>query len=1823
MQTALLLEPESSTLSKAASPSLDSPYVGPRPFLSTDVRNFFGRDREAIDLKHRVMAHPITLLYSMSGAGKSSLINARLVPDLEGEGCLVLPPARVKGLSWNLDPAAIPNIYVFHAVMSWQDTLEARTAKLMKGQTLKGELMPRAKLAEDDDALLIAVFDQFEELFSAYSSRWCDRRGFFEQLADALASISNLRVVIAMREDYVASLDPYSSLLPENLRTRIRLERLRRQAALEAVVNPLMGTGRRFAPGVADKLIDSLMTIHVRPPRNVARGRADNVDSDLLAGSAGPSSSLEIPVITDDSLGFIATSEYVEPVQLQVVCQNLWSNIKPDEVEITAVHLAECGDVDQALSHFYENCLKEAVELAKLREGAVRRWFGEELITPGGTRGLILRGPDRTGKLPNEVVDLLESRHLIHGEDRGGARWYELSHDRFLMPIINANLRWQRTIPTQAKYVELHDRAAAWDAAPYEKKASLLLDQVELARAKSWNDTEFKDLDVSDQVKQFVMESADAIESAEKDALLDAERRESSEKERWNRLLTRGLSVVAALLALALVGWFWAIFQTRQAWKSQQSASVAMSAMKAQTAVETQPGDALESLNQVLVEAEHLLASQLDHHTQDSIRNTLSHLRLRSKIGPYKDQVNDVMFAPKTWGRALRPGTDQNATHPILALARRSGALELWDLRNYDDPSDDVLLVPSIVPPFANNGGSMRSINRIAFDPEGKSLAFTTGDTSSVNPEDRGSAWVWVAPESAGGHGELYPLQIDSDSGPVADVAFSPDGRYLAVAAFRRIEQRIDHDNSGIWAGSFRLYDAKTFKPIDSEGIPVKGPAQSLAFDRTGRLLVVASGDRNGNKPKLPGQVVVYDLSSKKAKTMEECDHPSVCALFSPDGKVVVSGGVDGVGRVHNPQTGELIATLVGHTQSIRSLNFSHDGTRLATSSGDRTARVWIPGSWSSRRAGESPSTLSSQVTLVGHRSWLNSAEFNSDGTLLVTASYDRTARVWDAQTGECLVSHVGHEGTVNTARFSSRGFLMATAGADGTARVWSTGNVEPARLILRGHTAALRDAEFRPGKAGRYQALTVGADGVACLWDVKAWDSPVIFDRPVRRYEPKSPRAALTDGSFSPDGERLATASLDGTIRVWEVDSEKLIKVIQLSAEARGNGTGALGVTFSPKGTYLLTSWTDGQMRLFRGKGGDTTPVAVWPGSAFRLTPRFFDNDERVVVTPNAGLLRVKGKTGAVQVWDVESRESHGQKLETPEGGLGPVADLAVNRITRRLAAATMGPGGAATVWNTDPPFALAGQPLPHFSGAERLVFSPDGTKLVTEAEDGIGRIWTLPIRDDQSPSAATLPGLTGPSAVLAMSDGGYLATDFGAAIAQVWKINSGEPAAPLMGPRERLIALSFPQGCASEVVSINRENRLQNWSLAHGDPVGSCRGPAFAPTAAAVHPNGRLVVSGAADGTVMLWSTSSGAVIADLVAPDVEPKAHGAEVTSLAFSANGRRLVTSGYDGMALVWDVPELDADAPEPLRKSARVRLRPLAVLSHDDNHVSVARFLDAEGRQVVTAIGDLRRVRWQHPDVEQPGLESSSRAFDAFAGRLLLASPRPRWDKLAAVENLTRENLPAFSPIGALAAAISPVNGHVFLGCGAPDSMPNTVRSADPFTGKRDSGSYFGHAEAILDLAVSPDGTLLATASADNTARIWQVPYDKTKVVELRGHSGDVAAVAFSPNGEYVLTVSHQDGTARVWDVDGGDPIYMIGTRRAGLNSASLNDPPGPRQYTDDVVAAAFSSDGKLLITANGDGDARVYPLDLCGGFNDLKHVIKRRSAAYIDRRQRP
>jgi hypothetical protein len=364
------------------------PYVGPRPFTKNESELFFGRDQEADELVSLITAHPVVLFYAQSGAGKSSLLNAQVIPKLEAEdeGFEVIGPLRVQGQipsDFALDKTT--NIYVLNALLSYHaDKDSQQLSGITLRQFLNGREPRLNKFKEPSPRVII--FDQFEELFTSYPDRWEDRAKFFEQVRDAIegsgergdaASNVPLRVVFSMREDYIAELDPYAPILQEKLRTRYRLERLRETASLSAIARPLEGTGRSYAAGVAEQIVLNLRKIP---------GRSANDEPKL-----GP---------------------YIEPVQLQVVCQSIWQALRPDEKVITKKHFTDYGDVNRALSAFYENSIRAVSEKTGVAESALRSWFGKTLITSDGMRAPVYRGMERTEGMPNAAVDMLDSMQL-------------------------------------------------------------------------------------------------------------------------------------------------------------------------------------------------------------------------------------------------------------------------------------------------------------------------------------------------------------------------------------------------------------------------------------------------------------------------------------------------------------------------------------------------------------------------------------------------------------------------------------------------------------------------------------------------------------------------------------------------------------------------------------------------------------------------------------------------------------------------------------------------------------------------------------------------------------------------------------------------------------------------------------------------------------------------------------------------------------------------------------------------------------------------------------------------------------------------------------------------------------------------------------------------------------------------------------------------------------------------------------------------------------------------------------------------------------------
>jgi hypothetical protein len=165
-----------------------------------------------------------------------------------------------------------------------------------------------------------------------------------------------------------------------------------------------------FGEGVAERIVDDLSKVRISTP--------DGNYSETLG-------------------------QFIEPVQLQVVCRSLWGRLPRDLKVITQEFVSHFVDVEQNLSSLYEESIMRTIQETGVDERDLRVWFEQSLITPARTRGTVYRGTDETGGLPNHVVDILENQHIIRAELRAGARWCELAHDTWIDPILESNKNWQ------------------------------------------------------------------------------------------------------------------------------------------------------------------------------------------------------------------------------------------------------------------------------------------------------------------------------------------------------------------------------------------------------------------------------------------------------------------------------------------------------------------------------------------------------------------------------------------------------------------------------------------------------------------------------------------------------------------------------------------------------------------------------------------------------------------------------------------------------------------------------------------------------------------------------------------------------------------------------------------------------------------------------------------------------------------------------------------------------------------------------------------------------------------------------------------------------------------------------------------------------------------------------------------------------------------------------------------------------------------------------------------------------------------------------------
>ena len=733
-------------------------YVGPQPFEQKDKAIFFGRDREARDLLSIVIAHNLVLVYAQSGAGKTSLVNAGLIPLLKEKQFEVLPVARVKGTPLkNIKIDEISNIFVFNTLTSWVEG--EHDVELLAKIKLVDFLNGQERLQDEDGVPLphVVIFDQFEEIFSLYQDRWKDREGFFEQVSTALEADPLLRVVFIIREDFIAQLDPYADLLPERLRTRFHMERLRSEAALLAIKGPLRNTGHSFAEGVAEKLVSDLLTIRV----------------ETIAGKTAE-----------------VTGEFIEAVQLQVVCQSLWRELPPDERQITFQHLKTYGNVEQELSRFYEEAIRAAAEKARVDEERLRTLCGEVLITTMGTRGVVYRAQESAGGIPNAAIDVLESMHLIRAEWRAGARWYELTHDRFIEPILSSNKVFnderaekERAEKERAEKERSRNRifkglAAFFIILMIAGFATYLLypAYTEMKKTRASEDLNLKSSLLQGDPKNLDKSVLLAIESFRIHRTLDAD-----------QLIRQGLLLIPhKVVVLKHDGPVnKVVFSPNGKYIAAAIANNTATIWDASTGKQIlAPLKHDGAVNNIIFSPDGKYVATASNDSTSRVWNVATGKQIF--VMKHEDPVNNVVFSPD--GKYIATASDDNTA-------------AIWDASTGK-------------PIFVLNHDGW--VNDVVFSPDGKYVATASNDNTSR---------VW---DASTGKPIFAPLKHD---GWVNDVVFSPDGKYIATAS--------DDNTAAIW-------DASTGKPIFAT-LKHEDPVNNVVFSPDGKYIATASSDNTAS----------------------------------------------------------------------------------------------------------------------------------------------------------------------------------------------------------------------------------------------------------------------------------------------------------------------------------------------------------------------------------------------------------------------------------------------------------------------------------------------------------------------------------------------------------------------------------------------------------------------------------------------------------------------------------------------------------------------------------------------------------------------------------------------------------------------------------------------------------------------------------------------------------------------------------------------------------------------------------------------------------------
>jgi len=1105
---------------------VDSPYRGLNTFEERDAPFFFGREAAATQvlarMSRQIDGSGLLVVSGVSGAGKSSLLRAGVLPRLRLIGLVSIAHAR----SWPcllFTPARSPldELAVRVARLAGADAAEvrrgldvdpagfaltARQAALAQSGSTAAD--PDSPAAEHRSKLLLMV-DQFEQLFTQCSDEQ-QRRAFITAL-HAAATVRHgpdhepaALVVLGVRADFEARCADYPQLAGA-IQDRYLVTAMTERQLRLAITEPAKKTGSSVEENLADELLQEVRTRHPRASSAGVLPLLSHALDQAWRTRTGDSLTLADYERTGGIEGAVADS-----------AQRAYERLTPAQ-QATArqvfTRLTACSDGVDTAARAIRAELTESKNAAEARDvEAVLEAFAAERL-------LILAAG--TVEISHEILltawPLLRDVWLAetHGDrvvrtrlDDVAAEWIRNSRD-------------STYLYTGTLLVAATETAARISADPARYPP---LSHVEQDFLRASNQAHHRRAHRRESIIAFLMALVIGL------ALLTAAAFHASQEAKQQRDLAASGQLITKSELLGDIDPTVSKLLSIAAWRIHPSDQ----GRYAMLAAASRPGIASLTGHTDRV---HAVAFSPDGRTLLSgsydgtarLWDVATHRQIGAPLNGHDGEVYSVAFSPQ--GNVVATGADD-------------GMVRLWDVATHRQ----------IGAPLNGHDGE---INAVAFSPDGTILA-SGGD-------DDGVVRLW----DVASHRQIgVPLLGHSDV--VYSVAFSPDGTILAsggadgtvrlwfVASHRQIgvpllgqggvvySVAFSPDGkilaSGAADGIIRLWDVATRQMTESW--PIYSPVFNLAFSRDGRLL--ASGN-------LDDKAQLWDMA-----TRQPIGNPFIgySLAFSPDGKTLATGSYSHIVRLWDVVSSTGIAALTSNDGEINSVAFSPDGKTLAAGSTDGTVRLW-------------DATTRQQIgtAMNSGTAAVYSVAFSPDGKTLAAGSTDGTVRLWDVTTRQQIGGPLkGHDGVIYSVAFSRDGKTVVTGSFDGAVRLWDETTRQQIGTAINSGTAAVYSVAFSPD--GRTVA-TGSEDDTVRLWDVH------------RRQQTGDTMIGNADWvrsvTFSPDGRTLVSGSNDGTVRLWDVTTQQ-----QIGDPMNEHDGTVYSVAFSPDGKTLVSGSAHGTARLW-----------------------------------------------------------------------------------------------------------------------------------------------------------------------------------------------------------------------------------------------------------------------------------------------------------------------------------------------------------------------------------------------------------------------------------------------------------------------------------------------------------------------------------------------------------------------------------------------------------------------------------------------------------------